>query len=615
MSNVYRIYDMKRSIQRYISKSKSKVAFTLYTLLFTLSPIGFISCTDTWDEHYQTGVMGEGTLWEAIKNNQQLSNFARVIEATGYNKSLSSSQVFTVFAPTNDTFTDADANEIISQYQAGLAQGLKGEKNTAIKEFVMNHIALYNYSIANESPDTTIRMMNGKYLGLTNSTFSGKPFTSTNTVTGNGILFTLAEKADYIYNLFEYVKNDPDLDSVSNFLYMSDPYQFHKIRFDSEASVPGDIIKGQQHYLDSVTTTENEFLNDLLFARLDSEDSCYYALMPTNKAWKEQYEKNLPLFQYDKQVSGRDSLMWMFPRLVILRGMQFNKTDNPLLGTTEAIDSIESPWAENYSYRKELYGSYDLHPYLYYKPYSKPDGIFTDIKGQKVCSNGVMLKTDNWKVKRRDSFLQQIIMEAESSNTLDSLSGESPNKPSWTYTLVQPNNPFYNKVSNNEYNTLIPSNLTDMGVLLKFNNVLSNQKYDMYVVTVPATAGNTMATDILPTRFGVTLYWHDMDGNEKSEDISETIKKGNMGKSAIMKAIGDISEDKSTRTYTFLTDPTKVHEIYIGTFEFPTCSYGLSEAQVKAFININVRNSDVNKGIYTKTLRIDCIKLVPRIEE
>ena len=103
-------------------------------------------------------------------------------------------------------------------------------------------------------------MMNGKYLGLTNSTFSGKPFTSTNTITGNGVLFTLSEKADYIYNLFEYVKSDPELDSVRNFLYMSDPYQFHKIRFNSKASVPGDIIKGQQHYLDSVTTTENEFL-------------------------------------------------------------------------------------------------------------------------------------------------------------------------------------------------------------------------------------------------------------------------------------------------------------------------------------------------------------------
>jgi transposase len=601
MSNVYSIYDMKKTIKKYISKSKSKVAFTLYTLLFTLSSLGLTSCTDTWDEHYQTGVTGEGTLWESIKNNQQLSNFARVIEATGYHKSLSSSQVFTVFAPTNDAFTDADANDIINKYQADLAKGLKGDKNTAIKEFVMNHIALYNYSIANESPDTTIRMMNGKYLGLTNSTFSGKPFTSTNTITGNGVLFTLGEKADYIYNLFEYVKSDPELDSVRNFLYMSDPYQFHKIRFNSKASVPGDIIKGQQHYLDSVTTTENEFLENWLDALLDNEDSTYYALMPTNKAWKEQYQKNVPLFQYDKQVLGRDSLMWMYPRLVILAGMQFNITDNPLLGKTEAIDSIVSPLAASYSVRKNRYGSYDIHPYLYYKPYSNPDGIFTDIKGQKVCSNGVMMKTDNWKVKREDGFNLPVICDPVTA--MDSLAGETPDaKPTWTTTSVQPDNPFYNKLHYNDYNTLTPSNLRDMGVLLDFNHVLSNQKYDMYIVTVPAKAGNTLATDTLPTRFSVTLYWHDLDGKEVSKEVSD--KDG-----------GDISYDSSTRKQTFLTDPTKVHEIHIGTFEFPTCSYGLTEPQVKAFVNVNVRSSDVNKGLYTKTLRIDCMKLVPRIEK
>ena len=595
---------MKSSIQRHINKRKSKVSFyiTLYTLLFTLSSLGLNSCTDTWDEHYQQGVMGEGTLWESIKNNQQLSNFARVIEATGYHKSLSSSQVFTVFAPTNDAFTDADANDIINKYQADLAKGLKDDKNSAIKEFVMNHIALYNYSIANESPDTTIRMMNGKYLGLTNSTFSGKPFTSTNTITGNGILFTIGEKADYIYNLFEYVKSDPELDSVSNFLYMSDPYQFHKIIFDSEASVPGDIIKGQQHYLDSVTTTRNEFLTEWLRALLDEEDSCYYALMPTNKAWKEQYEKNKPLFQYDKQVLGRDSLMYLYPRINILRGLQFSKKANPLLGTTEAIDSIVSPLADPYyyySYRELLYGSYDIHPYQYDKPYAKPDGIFTDIKGQKECSNGVLLKTDNWKVKPLDGFNQAIIKDVDV--VTDSLAGETPDaKPTWTYTLVQPDNPFYNKLHYNDYQTLIPANLRDMGVLLKIPNVLSNQKYDMYVVTVPAIAGDTLATDILPTRFGVTLYWHDMDGKEVSKEVSD--KDG-----------GEISYDSSTRKQTFLTDPTKVHEIHIGTFEFPTCSYGLQEAQVKAYININVRGSDVQKGIYTRTLRMDCIKLVPRL--
>lgn len=588
-----------------IKKYTKNPLMALLSIIISLGGLGgLISCTDTWDEHYQTGVMGEGTLWEAIKNNQQLSNFARVIEATGYNKSLSSSQVFTVFAPTNDAFTDADANEVISQYQAELAKGLKGEKNRAIKEFLMNHIALYNYSIANESPDTTIRMMNGKYLGLTNNTFSGKQFTSTNTITGNGILFTLAEKADYIYNIFEYVKDDPDLDSVSNFLYMTEPFQFHKIVFSPSASVPGDIINGQQHYLDSVTTTSNEILSSWLEALLDEEDSFYYALMPTNKAWKEQYEKNAPLFQYDKQVLGRDSLMCLYPRVNILMGMQFSKTTNPLLGETEAIDSLMSPLAyPYYFYRKMRYGSFDIHPYQFDKPYTKPNGIFTDIKGKKVCSNGVILKTDNWKAKPSDTFLQQIVMEAENSTSLDSLSGATPDaKPSWTYTTVQPENPFYDEVSQHEYNTLIPANLMDMGVLLNFRNVLSNQKYDMYVVTVPATAGDTLATDKLPTRFGVTLYYHDMEGKEVSKEVSD--KDG-----------GDISYDSSTRKQTFLTDPTKVHEIHIGTFEFPTCSYGLQEPQVKAYININVRSSDVNKGIYTRTLRIDCIKLVPRKEK
>ena len=93
-----------------------------------------------------------------------------------------------------------------------------------------------------------------------------------------------------------------------------------------------------------------------------------------------------------------------------------------------------------------------------------------------------------------------------------------------------------------------------------------------------------------------------MDGKEVSKEVTD--KDG-----------GEITYDSSTRKQTFLTDPKKVHEIHIGTFEFPTCSYRLQEPQVKAFINVNVRGSDVNKNIYTRTLRIDCIKMVPRFED
>lgn len=578
----------------------------IITAVISLIVFGAVSCTDTWDEHYKTATMGEGTLWQTIKNNQELSNFAKVIEATGYDKSLASNQIFTVFAPKNDSFTENDVNDIINKYQADLAKGYKGIKNAAVKEFVMNHIALYNYSIANESPDTTILMMNGKYHSLTNSSFCGRNFTSVNTQTGNGILFTIDAKAEYIPNIFEAVRSDEELDSVSNFLYMSNPYQLHQIVFNSSASVPGEIINGQQHYLDSVTTTYNEILNYWLDAQLDDEDSTYYALMPTNKAWKEEYEKNVPLFQYDKDVLGRDSLMWLYPRTVILGGMQFSKTKNPLLGETEAIDSVMSTLAYPayyYPYRKQLFGSYDIHPYQYDKPYEKPNGIFSDIKGEKKCSNGVIWKTDNWKVKGSDTFLQQIIMEAEAKRSVDSLAGETQDaKPSYTTTQITTDNPFYNKTSNNSYATLVPANLKDMGVLFNFTNVLSNQKYDMYVVTVPAIAGDTLATDTLPTRFGVTLYWHDINGKEVSRDVSPDDG-------------GEITYDSSTRKNTFLVDPKKVHEIHIGTFEFPTCSYGLQEPQVKAFVNVNVRSSDVTKKVYTRSLRLDCIKLVPKLDE
>lgn len=573
----------------------------IITAAIGLFAFGTISCTDTWDEHYQSATMGEGTLWETIKSNQNLSNFAKVIEATGYDKSLASSQVFTVFAPTNDKFTEADANVIINEYQAGLAKGLKGDKNTAIKEFVMNHIALYNYSVANETADTTIRVMNGKYLGLTNSTFSGKNFTCTNKQTENGILFTIDDVANYVPNIFEYTKSDEELDSVQHFLYMSSPYQFHVEEFKESESVPGEIINGKQHFLDSVTVTQNELLNDWLSAKLNNEDSSYYALMPTNKVWKEQYDKNITLFQYDKKVSGRDSLMWVYPRVFILAGMQFSKTTNPLLGVTENIDSIMSPLALPYYYRKYYYGSYDIKPFQFDKPYAQ-NGIFSTVKSIKECSNGIVMKTDEWKVDRRETFLMNIIMEAEGAYTLDSLSGATPNaKPSWTATTVTSDNPFYNKVSNNIYYTLIPANLSDMGALFDFRNVLSNQKYDMYVVTAPALAGDTLATDTLPTRFSVTLYWHNMEGEEVSKVVGE--EDG-----------GDISYDSSTRKNTFLVDPKKVHEIHIGTFEFPTCSYNLQEPQVKALVEINVRSSDVTKKIYTRSLRIDQLKLVPHVD-
>ena len=112
-----------------------------------LAVLTFVACSDTWNDHFESKGkdMKDYTLWEGIKQNSNLSHFAKVIEGCGFDKSLSSSQVFTVFAPTNDHFSEQEANELITAYNA--EKGKVNEvDNTVIKEFIHNHIAMYNHS-------------------------------------------------------------------------------------------------------------------------------------------------------------------------------------------------------------------------------------------------------------------------------------------------------------------------------------------------------------------------------------------------------------------------------------------------------------------------------------
>ena len=62
------------------------------------------SCSD-WDDHYDPSTGDEGsktTLWQAISSQSELSNFARVLKGCDYDRNLSGSQTYTVFALTND---------------------------------------------------------------------------------------------------------------------------------------------------------------------------------------------------------------------------------------------------------------------------------------------------------------------------------------------------------------------------------------------------------------------------------------------------------------------------------------------------------------------------------
>lgn len=530
------------------------------------------ACTDEWDDHYKEEVQGEGTLWQALGADSELSNFKAVLDATGFETTLSSSQMFTIFAPVNSSFSAEQRDSVINLYKTQKAAGVKDKRNLAIVEFVKNHIALYNYSVANATSDSIV-MMNGKYMVLKGESFAGRQFIKKNIATHNGVLFSLQNVADFLPNIYEYLARDPELDSVYDFFK-----NYEVDYFLASQSVPGEIKDGITHYLDSVTTLYNDMFYNLN-AVIDSEDSAYWMLAPTNKVWKEQMEKIEKYFVYRNNYSLRDSLSYLMPRMHLLGGSFFNLTDN----SARALqDSAMSTNAAPGQYRKECWGV-DRKYYQFDKPYDE-GGIFSNTV-DVTCSNGVVKKADEWLVPANNTYMREIVVEAERyTASLDSVDSESTQRIT-SYIKVEESNPFYNQVSNHQFVAIEPTGTINTSSVWNVTNVLSNLDYDVYFVSVPAMAGDTLvaASQRVPSRFDATIYYNDLNGKEIN----------------------------FTKVKKLETDPTKVDTIYIGTYQFPTCTWVLPKAEVKVKIESNVTNKEVREGTHTKTLRMDCILFIP----
>ena len=131
-----------------------------------------VSCSDDWNEHYDASTVDSGTLWSAIQSNGNLSNFTRVVKECGYDLLLNGSQTFSVFAPTDDVLSSAQADSLIAVYKAQKAAGVRTDDNTVVKQFLQNHMTLYKYPVSSLTNDS-ITMMNGKYEVLTGNSLGG----------------------------------------------------------------------------------------------------------------------------------------------------------------------------------------------------------------------------------------------------------------------------------------------------------------------------------------------------------------------------------------------------------------------------------------------------------
>ncbi len=534
-----------------------------------LAPLFLTACAD-WDDHFDadTAILDsqKATLWQNISSKSNLSQFAALLEKVGYQENLSASQTYTVWAPVDGSF----------DYDALTAVG----NDRLLKQFVQNHVARNNYP-ATGVLDEDIYMLNEKLMKFSGSgadyTIQGIALDGANENIGssNGTLHFIGKNIPFLQNIYESLNNeDYALDSISDYFHNYD----EKV-LDESKSVAGPVVDGEQTYLDSIFYESNS-LYSLYRAYINREDSNYTMMVPTNTAWQkartqiDQYYNYIPEYRYVRtNSSGTDTtIIVTLKDAVQLRDSLKNYKlvsdlfyNNNLGANTKLKDLKEGATPECDSLITTKYN-------ILYGDDAK--NLFTDAKRVNK-SNGAIWVTDSLRLRPWLSWNPELTIEAE-SYAYKTVNAEGMDVKRSSVS---------GELSSNRYIEVKPSTPTAQPeVFVKLPDVRS-ATYQIYVVMVPITYGNTSA-EYRPNSFSAYVQYSLENGRLSGE---ETLK-GESG------------------TVFTTSDEERIDTVSLGTVTFPTSYYGV---EGNPYLRLRSRFQSKYEGMYERTLRVDCIILRP----
>jgi Fasciclin domain len=168
-------------------------SFCLFSLSIMLTML--LGCSKMNDSKYDiTNPALKQNLFELISANPDLSSFAKYLVQTGYDKVISSSKNYTVFAPANSSLATLDANII--------------NNPTKLKLFIGNHIATQLYRTSDVSSSTRISMINGKYSNMLKTKLEDATIKSADNYASNGLLHIIDQYVPALDNCWEFINNN-----------------------------------------------------------------------------------------------------------------------------------------------------------------------------------------------------------------------------------------------------------------------------------------------------------------------------------------------------------------------------------------------------------------------
>lgn len=422
-------------------KNTIKTVFLL-TVLFAFSMM--YSCKDDWNDHYNRNqALPDQNLYELIKADASLSKFARLIEASGYDSLLVSTQSFTVWAPNDEAMAAVDETDVAQ-----------------VNLLVSNHIARFNYSTS-ELDSKIIRMINGKvyyYSHQDGITFGGSHLVSQDKLAKNGILHVLDKQIGYAHNIYEYITSQGNTTKIAAFI-----------------SKYVEVIEEEQGY-DIIRTLYNPLLEDRWYGlgNIAAEDSVFSMIIPTDAAWDAAYKRISPYFNvYNANAALADSIQNVQTSLAIINDLIYRERIND--------------------------------PAEYTTLTSTSGSVITDVANlfqdthRINASNGVIYVADEVKYDNTETWNKPIFVECEEQE------GRVTGVYTSLYTRTVGSDSPIKDVSGSRYIEVQPTNTSiQPSVVFNIPDVLSG-KYDIYAEFIPAVIdGETSANDSTKLSFVIT---------------------------------------------------------------------------------------------------------------
>ncbi len=607
------------------------------------------ACTDTWDDHYdlQEGFQSTATstLWEQIKANKKLTKFAQILEKATYykdknhpsanytfNKLLNSSEIFTVFAPEDDAFTDFDE----------WMQKCETDGWAVQQQLLGNHIARWRRNLTGSATDS-MTMLNNKRIAFdkAKSTFKGTALVESNIPAKNGTLHTINGVAPFSYNIYEYIQSDENLSELSDYFTSLD-----STAFSPYLSTEGPVdANGEPTYVDSVYYSFNLSFNTFqadysnndswiaylqgINAHLDVEDSAYAVVLPNNTAYGAAYDKLKGLYNYAKyyinkvESNNEDDVSFTVPdtlqdfcvRMDMVTPLAFNINTQPQEGvgkfTRENFDANKAQAPYLLTSRNDTLRNITLN-----NPYNIKDSKKVWDKNEMFnnatplpMSNGLAYVVDNWNVPL--SYYQpDVIVNCSLYSLYDSEDMKSStNAFSETFNNLNiMDGEWVNgtgKVHNEDYVLLTgttPTTKPSATFQIKGSEdgaAILSGKYDVYVVIVPYFYQFEIAPELLA------------EADFKKNKFEIELKYNNGQTKTVNKK--EQSVETSRKETGFETNPYKVDTVRVLTdFTFPYSYGNLRESYPTLTIKDAATTGDVNNNNYTRELRIDQILFVSK---